>query len=107
MRESLRGGDAGKSSPSASRPTISRPATVTSIRARRSRSIPVRRIERFVENPTKRARAFIEDGYLWNSGNFVFRADVMLEEFQRFEPEIAAATAAACRLRKRTSASSS
>src|SRR5271165_4631066 len=52
----------------------------------------VRRIERFVEKPDeKRARAFIEDGYLWNSGNFVFRADVMLEELARFEPEIAAA----------------
>ena len=56
----------------------------------------VRRIERFVEKPDeKSARAFIEDGYLWNSGNFVFRADVMLEELQRFEPEIAAATEAA------------
>ncbi len=56
----------------------------------------VRRIERFVEKPDEtRARAFIEDGYLWNSGNFVFRADVMLEELQRFEPEIAAAAAAA------------
>ncbi len=56
----------------------------------------VRRIERFVEKPDEtRARAFIEEGYLWNSGNFVFRADVMLEELQRFEPEIAAATEAA------------
>src|SRR6202161_2124204 len=56
----------------------------------------VRRIERFVEKPDEaRARGFIEDGYLWNSGNFIFRADVMLEELQRFEPEIAAATAAA------------
>ena len=56
----------------------------------------VRRIEQFVEKPDEtRARAFIEEGYLWNSGNFVFRADVMLEELQRFEPEIAAATAAA------------
>ena len=56
----------------------------------------VRRIERFVEKPDEtRARAFIEEGYLWNSGNFVFRADVMLEELQRFEPEIAAATATA------------
>jgi mannose-1-phosphate guanylyltransferase/mannose-6-phosphate isomerase len=56
----------------------------------------VRRIERFVEKPDEqRARAFIEDGYLWNSGNFVFRADVMLEELARFEPEIAAAAAAA------------
>ena len=52
----------------------------------------VRRIERFVEKPDEaRARALIQDGYLWNSGNFVFRADVMLEELARFEPEIAAA----------------
>ena len=80
-----------KSSPSASRRIIPRPATATFIRASRWRSIPqVRRIERFVEKPDeKRARAFIEDGYLWNSGNFVFRADVMLEELERFEPEIA------------------
>jgi mannose-1-phosphate guanylyltransferase / mannose-6-phosphate isomerase len=51
-----------------------------------------RRVERFVEKPDEeRARTFIEDGYLWNSGNFVFRADVMLEELARCEPEIAAA----------------
>ena len=56
----------------------------------------VRRIERFVEKPDeKRARALIQDGYLWNSGNFIFRADVMLEELAKFEPEIAAATMAA------------
>jgi mannose-1-phosphate guanylyltransferase / mannose-6-phosphate isomerase len=56
----------------------------------------VRRIERFVEKPDEtHARAFIEDGYLWDSGNFVFRADVMPQELQRFEPEIAAATVAA------------
>ena len=62
----------------------------------------VRRIERFVEKPDEaQARAFIEDGYLWNSGNFVFRADVMLEELERFEPEIAAATAAAAAAAKK------
>jgi mannose-1-phosphate guanylyltransferase / mannose-6-phosphate isomerase len=61
----------------------------------------VRRVERFVEKPDEeRARTFIENGFLWNSGNFVFRADVMLEELQRFEPEIAAATAAAVALAK-------
>jgi mannose-1-phosphate guanylyltransferase / mannose-6-phosphate isomerase len=62
----------------------------------------VRRIERFVEKPDeKRARAFIEDGYLWNSGNFIFRADAMLEELARFAPEIAsAATAAVARAKK-------
>ena len=52
----------------------------------------VRGVERFVEKPDEeRARTFIDDGDLWNSGNFVFRADVMLEELARFEPEIAAA----------------
>ncbi len=56
----------------------------------------VRRVERFVEKPDEeRARTFIEQGYLWNSGNFIFQADVMLEELARFEPEIASATSQA------------
>jgi mannose-1-phosphate guanylyltransferase / mannose-6-phosphate isomerase len=53
----------------------------------------VRRVERFVEKPNEeRAKTFIAQGYLWNSGNFVFRADVMVEELTLFEPEIAEAT---------------
>jgi mannose-1-phosphate guanylyltransferase/mannose-6-phosphate isomerase len=56
----------------------------------------VRRVERFVEKPSvERARSFIEQGFLWNSGNFVFRADVMLEELARFEPDIAEAVSKA------------
>jgi mannose-1-phosphate guanylyltransferase/mannose-6-phosphate isomerase len=56
----------------------------------------VRRVERFVEKPNEeRAKAFVASGYLWNSGNFVFRADVMLEELKQFEPKIATATAEA------------
>jgi mannose-1-phosphate guanylyltransferase / mannose-6-phosphate isomerase len=52
----------------------------------------VRRIERFVEKPDEvRAKVFIENGYLWNSGNFVLRADAMLEELKQFEPQIATA----------------
>jgi mannose-1-phosphate guanylyltransferase/mannose-6-phosphate isomerase len=51
-----------------------------------------RRVAAFVEKPdAAKAQRFVEDGYLWNSGNFVFRADVMLEELNRFEPEIACA----------------
>ncbi len=42
-----------------------------------------------------RATQFVEEGYLWNSGNFFFRADVMREEIEKFEPEIAAAARAA------------
>jgi mannose-1-phosphate guanylyltransferase / mannose-6-phosphate isomerase len=56
----------------------------------------VRRVERFVEKPNEeRAKTFIANGYLWNSGNFVFRADVMLDELKQFEPKIALATAGA------------
>ena len=59
----------------------------------------IRRVERFVEKPDEaRANTFIEAGYLWNSGNFVFRADIMLEELNRFEPKIAAAASAAVAL---------
>ena len=61
-----------------------------------------RRVERFVEKPDEaRARSLIEQGYLWNSGNFVFRADVMLEELTRFEPGVAAASGEAVARAKR------
>ncbi|MBX9823647.1 MAG: mannose-1-phosphate guanylyltransferase/mannose-6-phosphate isomerase [Xanthobacteraceae bacterium] len=53
-------------------------------------------IDRFIEKPnTKLAQDYIESGYLWNSGNFVFRADVMLEELERFAPQILAGARAA------------
>ncbi len=55
----------------------------------------VRMVAAFVEKPDEeKAKAFIADGYLWNSGNFLFRADVFLAELARFEPEIAAAAKA-------------
>ena len=37
------------------------------------------------------AKHYVADGYLWNSGNFLFRAGFLLEEYDRFEPESAAA----------------
>jgi mannose-1-phosphate guanylyltransferase/mannose-6-phosphate isomerase len=47
------------------------------------------RVDRFVEKPdAQKAQAYIKEGFLWNSGNFLFRADVMLEELNRFKPEI-------------------
>lgn len=50
----------------------------------------VHRVAAFVEKPdAARARTFIERGYLWNSGNFLFRADVLIGELERFEPEMA------------------
>jgi mannose-1-phosphate guanylyltransferase / mannose-6-phosphate isomerase len=55
-----------------------------------------RKVAAFVEKPdAAKARRLVDEGYLWNSGNFVFRADVMLEELNRFEPEIARAAASA------------
>lgn len=47
-------------------------------------------IRRFVEKPDyKTAEQYVEAGnYFWNSGMFAFRASVIGEEFQRFEPEL-------------------
>ena len=53
-------------------------------------------VESFVEKPdAATAGRYIAERYLWNSGNFVFRADVMLGEIARFEPDIAKAAQAA------------
>jgi mannose-1-phosphate guanylyltransferase/mannose-6-phosphate isomerase len=53
-------------------------------------------VDAFVEKPdAATAGRYIADRYLWNSGNFLFRADVMLGELARFEPGIAKAAKAA------------
>jgi len=53
---------------------------------------PAFAVDAFVEKPdAATAGRYIADRYLWNSGNFVFRADVMLSEIARFEPGIAEA----------------
>jgi mannose-1-phosphate guanylyltransferase/mannose-6-phosphate isomerase len=52
-------------------------------------------VKKFVEKPDAATAArYVHDGYLWNSGNFLFRADVLLGELERFEPEVAAAVIA-------------
>ena len=49
-------------------------------------------VERFVEKPdAATAQAYVAEGYLWNSGNFLFRAELLLAEYRRFEPDSAAA----------------
>lgn len=56
----------------------------------------VLKVEAFVEKPDlPKAESYIAEGYLWNSGNFFFRADVMRGELQHFEPAIAEAAAGA------------
>ncbi len=52
----------------------------------------MRRVASFIEKPpAEKAQALIDSGCLWNSGNFMFRADIFLSELARFEPAIASA----------------
>jgi mannose-1-phosphate guanylyltransferase len=49
-----------------------------------------RRVARFVEKPDRaRAESMVRDGYLWNSGIFVWRAGDFLDELAALTPEIA------------------
>ena len=53
-------------------------------------------VDRFVEKPDAATAArYVTEGYLWNSGNFFFRADVMREELRKFEPAMIEAAAEA------------
>jgi mannose-1-phosphate guanylyltransferase/mannose-6-phosphate isomerase len=53
-------------------------------------------VKKFVEKPDiATASRYVREGYLWNSGNFLFRADVLLSELKRLEPEIATAVSEA------------
>lgn len=48
------------------------------------------KVARFVEKPSlDNAKKMLDDGgYFWNSGMFVFRADILLKELQTLQPEI-------------------
>jgi mannose-1-phosphate guanylyltransferase/mannose-6-phosphate isomerase len=46
----------------------------------------VRAVAKFVEKPDQpTAAGYIKSGYLWNSGNFMFRASVLLDEYRKFD----------------------
>ena len=46
----------------------------------------VRAIEKFVEKPDQATAAeYVAAGYLWNSGNFMFRASVLSDEYRKFD----------------------
>jgi mannose-1-phosphate guanylyltransferase/mannose-1-phosphate guanylyltransferase/mannose-6-phosphate isomerase len=46
----------------------------------------------FVEKPAPQtAASYLEAGYLWNSGNFMFRAAVLLDEYRNVDPDSVAA----------------
>ncbi|MCC2095893.1 MAG: mannose-1-phosphate guanylyltransferase/mannose-6-phosphate isomerase [Hyphomicrobiales bacterium] len=54
------------------------------------------RIAQFVEKPDPAtAERCLAEGYLWNSGNFLFRASVFLDELAALAPDIHAAVAKA------------
>jgi mannose-1-phosphate guanylyltransferase/mannose-6-phosphate isomerase len=46
----------------------------------------VRSVAKFVEKPDPATAAgYIEAGYFWNSGNFMFRASVLLDEYRKLD----------------------
>jgi mannose-1-phosphate guanylyltransferase / mannose-6-phosphate isomerase len=46
----------------------------------------VRAVEKFVEKPdTATAGEYVKSRYLWNSGNFMFRANVLLDEYRKVD----------------------
>lgn len=48
------------------------------------------RVARFVEKPDlATAERYVAEGYLWNSGMFLFRASHFWQEFTQYEPEMA------------------
>lgn len=50
----------------------------------------VRRVARFIEKPDRtRAEAMCRDGFLWNSGIFVWRVGDFLDELRAHTPEVA------------------
>ncbi len=55
-----------------------------------SKEIKSSRIKKFIEKPNlELAKKFIKDKhYLWNSGIFLFRASIYLQELKKFEPNI-------------------
>ena len=55
----------------------------------------VREVEAFVEKPDAATAAkYVTEGYLWNSGNFLFHAGTMWKEIEQLEPSMAEAVKA-------------
>lgn len=51
--------------------------------------MPIYEVEKFVEKPDlARAQEFLKQGYLWNSGMFVFKASAFMEMLAKYQPEI-------------------
>ena len=77
------------------RPT--RPATEYGyIRAGAALGAEIFAVEKFVEKPDPTTvQRYLKEGYLWNSGNFMFGAALLLAEYEKFEPQSFEAVVAA------------
>ena len=51
--------------------------------------LPVHKVAQFVEKPDiENAQQFVRDGYLWNSGMFVFKASTFMRMLEQYQPAI-------------------
>lgn len=56
----------------------------------------VQALDAFVEKPDQAtAERYVAEGYLWNSGNFLFRSDIFLKELAQLAPQVDAPVAEA------------
>ncbi len=56
-----------------------------------SGAMPVMKVGQFVEKPnSEKAAQFVQDGYLWNSGMFVFKASAFMAMLSKYQPEMTA-----------------
>jgi len=54
-----------------------------------TKEFPLLAVDAFVEKPDlQTAERYMRDGYLWNSGMFVFRADVLMDLLASHQPEM-------------------
>jgi mannose-1-phosphate guanylyltransferase/mannose-6-phosphate isomerase len=52
-------------------------------------AMPIHQVAQFVEKPDlSHAQQFVDDGYLWNSGMFVFKARVFMALLEQYQPAI-------------------
>ena len=52
--------------------------------------LPVHKVAQFVEKPNaEKAAQFVQDGYLWNSGMFVFKASSFMSMLEKHQPSMA------------------
>ncbi len=52
-------------------------------------AMPIHQVAKFVEKPDlSHAQQFVGDGYLWNSGMFVFKARVFMQLLAQYQPAI-------------------